>query len=199
MNESDTLRSKATRPHWGHLLLHRWPTALGIVVAALTALGAQINRGFVSALASIIVFMALVYLAAAVLGRRSSAWPVFGAGFVVIAISKLLGLGNAATLGFLAAAVLFLVLGVVRGQWRGASGLPLETLGMFAFGAVGLAALSVSLTWAGYLAAAALFAHAAWDAVHLWRERVVARSYAEFCAVLDVALGAAILVMMASR
>ncbi|MCE7984454.1 MAG: hypothetical protein DYG89_25050 [Caldilinea sp. CFX5] len=40
-----------------------------------------------------------------------------------------------------------------------------------------------------------LLAHAAWDAIHWWRNRVVARVYAEFCGVVDLPLGAAILVM----
>jgi hypothetical protein len=41
----------------------------------------------------------------------------------------------------------------------------------------------------------ALLGHAAWDAHHYLRDRVVARSYAEFCGVLDLLVGAAILVM----
>lgn len=49
---------------------------------------------------------------------------------------------------------------------------------------------------AGYLIVAALLAHALWDAVHLWRNRVVAASYAEFCGVLHLVLGVAILVML---
>jgi hypothetical protein len=43
--------------------------------------------------------------------------------------------------------------------------------------------------------AIALIGHAAWDAYHFLRNRVVARSYAEFCAVVDLLLGAAILFM----
>ena len=37
--------------------------------------------------------------------------------------------------------------------------------------------------------------HAAWDAYHYLRDRVVARSYAEFCGVLDLLVGAVILVI----
>jgi hypothetical protein len=46
-----------------------------------------------------------------------------------------------------------------------------------------------------YLVAFALLGRAAWDAYHYLRDRVVARSYAEFCGVLDLLVGAAILVM----
>ena len=41
----------------------------------------------------------------------------------------------------------------------------------------------------------AILSHAAWDAYHYLRNRVVVRSYAEFCAVVDLLLGAAILFM----
>jgi hypothetical protein len=41
----------------------------------------------------------------------------------------------------------------------------------------------------------AILGHAAWDAYHYLRDRVVTRSYAEFCAVVDLLLGAAILFM----
>ncbi|HEU0287407.1 MAG TPA: hypothetical protein VFR22_10215 [Nocardioidaceae bacterium] len=34
--------------------------------------------------------------------------------------------------------------------------------------------------------AAAWLSHAAWDFVHLWRDKVVTRSYAEWCAVVDL-------------
>jgi hypothetical protein len=47
-----------------------------------------------------------------------------------------------------------------------------------------------------YLVALALLGHAAWDAYHYLRDRVVARSYAEFCAVLDLVVGAAVLFIL---
>lgn len=74
---------------------------------------------------------------------------------------------------------------------------------LFVIGALGwtnrdlaLLVLYVDLTLAGYLIAVALLAHAGHDAVHLWRNRVVAASYAEFCGVLDLVLGMTILVML---
>lgn len=202
MRESSNLQSQplqAPHRHWSDLLKHRWPTLCGIALALFTAFGGGINREFTSFVSALIVFMAFIYLAAAVLGQRSSAWLVFLVGLVVITLLKLLELNTVAVFGFLGLALVFLVLGVVRNQWRGASSLPLETVGMIAFSTIALVMLNLNLTWAGYLAALALFAHAAWDTVHLWRNRVVARSYAEFCAVLDVVLGVAILVMMGLR
>jgi predicted PurR-regulated permease PerM len=66
---------------------------------------------------------------------------------------------------------------------------------MVAFGSVVLVALYVDMDLSGTLVAMAILGHAAWDAYHLLRNRVVSRSYAEFCAVFDLLLGAAILFM----
>ena len=66
---------------------------------------------------------------------------------------------------------------------------------MLAFGSTALAALFVAPELGAYLVAFALLGHAAWDAYHYLRDRVVARSYAEFCGVLDLLVGAVILVI----
>jgi predicted PurR-regulated permease PerM len=67
---------------------------------------------------------------------------------------------------------------------------------MLAFGSTVLAALYVVYpNLGGTLVGIAILGHGAWDAYHYLRNRVVPRSYAEFCAVLDLVLGAAILFM----
>ena len=43
--------------------------------------------------------------------------------------------------------------------------------------------------------AAGLFLHAAWDVYHHWTEKVVVRSMAEFCFVLDTLLALAIVIV----
>jgi hypothetical protein len=96
----------------------------------------------------------------------------------------------------LVAAPVFLVLGVARGQWQRPDGLPLQTTGMLAFGSTALVALYyVYPDLGGKLVGIAILGHAAWDAYHYLRDRVVVRSYAEFCAIVDLLLGAAILFM----
>jgi hypothetical protein len=179
------------RGRWAGALMHRWPTALGIAVAALAAFDAQDGLEF----AELTVLMALVYLGAAALDRRWAAWVVLLAGLpLAFFISSISGIDPSVVL--LVAAPVFLVLGVARGQWQRPDGLPLQTAGMLAFSSTALVALYyVYPDLGGKLVGIAILGHAAWDAYHYLRDRVVARSYAEFCAIVDLLLGAAILFM----
>ncbi len=178
------------RRRWTDVLIHRWPTALGIAIAALAAFDLDDGTEF----AALTVLMALVYLGAAALDRRWSAWVVLLAGllptFFIPSTSRVVP-----SVVLLVAALVFLVLGVARGQLVKPGGLPLQTVGMLAFGSIALVALYVDPDLGGRLVAVALLGHAAWDAYHFLRNRVVPRSYAEFCAVCDLLLGAAILFM----
>jgi hypothetical protein len=184
------------RSRWADFLKHRWPTALGVAVAALTAYDLEIDAGSVSSLSALVVLMALVYVGAAALDRRRATWVVFLAGFAVMVVFlDLLDSGIDPSAVFLVAAPVFLVLGAARGQLRRPGGLTLQAVGMLAFGSIGLVVLYVDPDLGGYLVAFALLGHAAWDAYHYLRDRVVARSYAEYCGVLDLLVGAAILVM----
>ena len=189
---SDSHRAHQTpgRRRWTEVLIHRWPSALGIAVASLAAFDVQDGLEF----AALIVLMELVYLGAAALDRRWSAWVVLLAGlllaFFIPSASEVVP-----SVILLVAALVFLALGVARGQLGKPAGLPLQTAGMLAFGSTALVALYVDQNLGGTLVAIALIGHAAWDAYHFLRNWVVSRSYAEFCAVLDLLLGAAILYM----
>jgi Ni/Fe-hydrogenase subunit HybB-like protein len=61
---------------------------------------------------------------------------------------------------------------------------------MLGFGALALAGLAVDPDLGRYLVAAGWFLHGIWDLVHLKLDRVVARSYAEACAVVDLVIAA---------
>jgi uncharacterized membrane protein len=185
------------RWRWTDVLLHRWPTAFGVALAALTAFDLEIDAGSVSSLSALVVLMALVYVGAAALDRRRASWVVFLAGCaVVVVFLDLLDSAVDASLVLLVAALALLVLGAARGLLRRPGGLTLQAAGMLGFGATALVALYVDPDLGAYLVAFALLGHAAWDAYHFLRNRVVARSYAEFCGVLDLLVGWAILVMV---
>jgi hypothetical protein len=112
------------RGRWTGVLMHRWPTALGIAVAALAAFDVDDGLEF----AALTVLMALVYLGAAALDRRWIAWVVLLTGLPLTSfISSISGIDPSVVL--LVAAPVFLVLGVARGQWQRPGGLPLQTAG----------------------------------------------------------------------
>ena len=189
---SDSHRAHQTpgRRRWADVLLHRWPTALGIAVAALAAFDLRDGLEF----ATLTVLLALIYLGAAALDRRWTAWVLLLAGLpITIFIPSTSEVVPSVVL--LIAALVFLVLGVARGLWQKPGGVPLQTAGMLAFGSTVLVALYVDPDLGGTLVAIALIGHAAWDAYHFVRNRVVPRSYAEFCIFVDLLLGAAILYM----
>jgi hypothetical protein len=187
--DSHHAQQTRNRRRWTDALMHRWPTALGIAVAALAAFDVDDGLEF----AALTVLMALVYLGAAALDRRWFAWVVLLAGLAFL-IPSTSGVGPSVVL--LVAAPVFLVLGVIRGQWQRLGGLPLQTAGMLAFGSIVLVALFyVDPDLGGKLVGIAILSHGAWDAYHYLQDRVVTRSYAEFCAVVDLLLGAAILLM----
>ena len=190
-NDSHHAQQSPNHRSWTGVLMHRWPTALGIAVAALAAFDVDDGLEF----AALTLLMALVYLGAAALDRPWSAWLVLLAG-LPLAIFIPSTSEVVPSVVFLVAAPVFLVLGVARGQWQRPGGLPLQSAGMLAFGSIVLVALFyVYPDLGGKLVGIAILGHGAWDAYHYLRDRVVARSYAEFCAVVDLLLGAAILFM----
>jgi hypothetical protein len=168
-----------------------WPTLVAIALVGFVAL--DLSRG--RDLAPILAASGLVYLGAAALQKPSTAWPVFIVTFIVITVASL-GLINVdATWVLLGLAGALFAYGLIRGAGHAAGGLPLQTTAMVVVGAVAAIALFVNEVVGAYLVAAGLLAHAAWDAYHHRVNRVVVRSMAEFCFVLDILLAAAIVIV----
>ncbi|WP_420114838.1 hypothetical protein [Pseudactinotalea sp.] len=164
------------------LLATIWPGALGALVAVGTVYGLVDGRD----VASVVIASGLVYLAAAAFRRRGAAWPAFGVTFVLIALAKLVELD--AALWMLVGAAVLVVVGAAAGGWQPRWRLPLQTVAMLALAAIALLAVRVDAMAGGLLVSAALLAHAGWDVYHHRTGRVVTRSLAEFCCVLDVVL-----------
>jgi hypothetical protein len=59
---------------------------------------------------------------------------------------------------------------------------------MLGFGVLALSGLVLDPDVGRYLAAAGWFFHGVWDLVHLVLDKVVARSYALWCGVLDIGI-----------
>ncbi|GAB3740736.1 hypothetical protein [Microlunatus parietis] len=170
-------------------VLARWPTLVGL--AALIATSA----GGVDAhlAATIIMIAALCYLAAAAAGRPAAAWLTIPAGVALVTLGMLTAL-DAVLLLVLAAAAL-VIFGLVRRPRSGWPELGLQAAGFAGFTTLGLVAMMVDPVLAAHLAALAAIGHGVWDLVHHRRNRVVGRSLAEFCAVLDLGLGTVILIV----
>ena len=169
-------------------VLQRWPTALALGTAALTLGGSESDEG-VAAFAGILPLLPLLYLVAAKLRRRQAAWPTLAVGFALIIALRALDV-LAPPAGLAAVALVVLIWGAVDGQLRRPNPFRIQALGMLGFGALALAALVVDPDLGRYLVAAGWFLHGVWDFAYLKLDKVVARSYAEWCGVVDVLVAA---------
>ncbi|MEV4366865.1 hypothetical protein AB0J71_07345 [Nonomuraea sp. NPDC049637] len=167
----------------------RWPTGLGLAFMVFNVLGLEDGRD-----AALVVFLAaLIYLATAVTGRPEVVWPLFGASVVAVAVLRVLGLEPWP--GLVGGAVCVAVVGLAAGLAKRPALVAAQVPAMLVFGAASVAALSLSPAAGGCLVAAGLVGHAVLDVVLWLRNKVVARSMAEFCAALDLTLGVAIVVL----
>lgn len=172
-----------------------WPTLTGIGLAGLIALGMPSG----SELAPILAASGIVYLGAAALGRPSAAWPLFLVTFVVITATRIGVVSIDATWIFLGLAALFVGYGFLHRAAYSIESLPLQAIAMVGFGAVAAIALILNGALGAYLVAAGLLGHASWDVYHHWANKVVVRSMAEFCCVLDTTLAVAIVIATVRR
>ena len=170
--------------------LRRWPTALALAAAAVLLA----DPGDGTELAFVLLVAGYTYLTAAVVGRRRATWPLLAAVLVAVLALRSTGLDE---VGAVVAGVGVLVLGgLVAGPLRrpglGWAQVPAAVV----LGLAGVLATTVDPRTGGLVVAVGLRAHAAWDAVHWWADRVVTRSFAEWCGVLDLTLGVGLLVVL---
>lgn len=189
MTDIDSTQQTPSPPR--SLPRRRWATLAGLGFAALIAV--DLTSG--AELAPVLAASAAVYLGAAALQRPATAWPLFFATAAVITAARLPDDRFEPTWVILAGAVALLVYGLLRGAGRPGYGLPLQTAALLGFGVAAGAALVITPELGAYLVAAGLLGHAAWDAYHHRVNRVVVRSMAEFCLVLDTALAVAIVLV----
>lgn len=175
------------RPIWR--TVQWWPSLAGAAFAGYV--GWDLVHG--AELAAVVAASGLVYLAAAALQKPWAAWPTFLVTVVVIALGQVGILAIDPTWPLLALAGALFAYGLWARTRRPASGLPLQAVGMLVFGAVAGAAVILGGDAGGYLVAAGLLAHAAWDVHHHRANKAVVRSLAEFCCVLDIVLALVVL------
>jgi hypothetical protein len=162
-------------------VLHRWPSALGLVSAALQlAFGPDTET-----VATVIGVAVLCYLGAAALDRRWVAWAGCGIFPVVIVGSQVIEVTWWVVAGIVALALV--VAGLFLHVPRPA--LTAQTAALIGYGGAAVATLYFAPRVGLALAGLALAGHAVWDVIHYRRNQVVHRSLAEFCILLDVPLG----------
>ncbi|GAA0579669.1 hypothetical protein [Actinomadura livida] len=177
-------------------LARRWPTAVALAAAVLVwggGLGDAADA--VSGLGPVVLLLALEYLILNQIGRREASWPVIGGMVAAVFVIELLDVVDLTTVA-VAAALVLLVWGTVTGTANGRGSFGIQAAGMLGFGAIALVAMAVDPDLGRYLVAAGWLLHGIWDAVHLKLDRVVSRSYAEACGVLDVAVAAMLLFLL---
>lgn len=188
LDDAHTVHNAHNRTSWVRRYL---PAAFGVVFAGLNIVG--LTEG--ADLAPLLVASGFVYLGAAALRRPGTAWPMFWLTFVVIGASRVLG-GPDSVWVLLGLAALFAVYGLVRGAARDRAGLPRQAIAMVAIGAAAAVTVVVGGDLGGYLVAAGLLGHAGWDVYHHRTGKIVARSMAEFCFVLDTLVALAMVVVI---
>ena len=164
-----------------------WPVALALVFAALMW-GAPPES-----LAEVLMLLPLVYLVTAATRTRGASWPALLACLGVLVALRAQDRVDVAT-GVAAVAAVVLVGGLLRSAGR--AGMLVQAAGMLAFAGTAVLALEAGGDLARALVATGWLLHGAWDAVHLVRRTVVSRSYALWCAVLDVLVGLQLLLAL---
>jgi hypothetical protein len=185
---ASTTPARSARRPWTDRLKDRWPTALALGMTAV-GFGGKESVEALPPLWDALLLMQLAYLVIAKWQRRQASWPVIVAGLTIITVLRALDV-IAPSAVFAAVALVVVVWGAIDGQLRRSGALQAQVAGMFGFGAVALVGLVVDPDLGRYLVAAGLFLHGVWDFVHLKLDKVVARSHAEWCFVLDIILAA---------
>lgn len=184
-------------------LSDRWPTALALVLIA----GAVMTIALVDSEAELfgpaIATMAGIYLVAFAIGRPWTAWLAFVALSAVVSLLHLLARLDIwdvdPAVGMAVVLVVLWLWAVVRRRYTDAGTFSVQTAGMLGFGAITLVCASVEPRLGVALAGAGILAHGAWDAYHFTANKVVNRPWSEFCCVVDVGVGAAMIIAAVAR
>jgi hypothetical protein len=180
-------RSGASGP-----LARRWPTALALLVSAPSFVGPQTPDG-VHALAEAMLLLPLWYVVIAAVARRSWTWFVLVGVIGLFVLLRLQDLLEPAAV-LMAVALAAVLWGAVHGRLVQPSFL-LQVAGLVAFAALAVAGSVLAPDVGRYLVAAGWFAHGLWDVAHLRADSGVARSGAEWCAVVDVLIAVQLVVL----
>jgi hypothetical protein len=180
----------------------RWPSALALVCAAgaiaVIALLDNEERLFGPSIAT----MAGIYLMAYALGRPWTAWLGFVVLSAVVTVLQILWRLDVPAVdpavGMTVVLVLLWLWTVARRRFTEAGTFTVQTAGMVGFGVLTLVCAAAQPGLGVVLAGVGFLAHGVWDAYHFKVNKVVNRPWSEFCAVVDLAVGVALIVAAAA-
>jgi hypothetical protein len=183
-------------------LADRWPTALALVfIAGAIAVIALLDREAALFGPSVAV-MAGIYLMAFADGRPWTAWPAFVGLSGLVTVLQVLRLTDVLDvdpgIGMTVVLVPLWLWAVARRRFTDVGTFSVQTAGMIGFGAITLLCAAVQPRLGAALAGVGFLAHGAWDVYHFKANKVVNRPWSEFCAVIDFATGAALIVAAAA-
>lgn len=170
----------------------RWPTLLALPVAV-DSFFDDVTTDTVSRFADAMLLLPMMYVLVAAFRRRRLTWPI-----LLVALPAFAGLQLQT---FVDPSIVLLAITLAGAIWGSAHGrhreadFRLQLVGMVLFGALAVGGQLVDPDLARYLVALGWIGHGVWDIVHLIRDKVVARSFAEWCAVVDFAVGGSLLLV----
>ncbi|TDD35980.1 hypothetical protein E1287_12485 [Actinomadura sp. KC06] len=170
-----------------------WPAALAVAMAGTTMGGGGPEQ--VTALAQALSLLPLLYLLVETFRWRRWSWAVLAALLASFTVVEAVDVVDpAAVVAGVALAVL--VWGGVRGRLFRSRDLQIQALGMIGFGAVALTGLIIDPDAGRYIVAAGWLVHGLWDLVYIKLDKVVLRSYAQWCFVVDVLIAASLVIVL---
>jgi len=180
-------------------LTDRWPTALALVTVAFAIGLMALVDNEAELFGPSVTVMAGIYLFAYAVGRPWTAWLAFAVMSTVMAVLQVLHALDVSWanpyLGIVAVAVLLWLGAVVRRRFTDLDTFSLQTAGMVVFAAITLIVAAVAPRLGTAIAGLGFLAHGLWDAYHFKVGKVVHRTWSEYCAVIDIPTGIALIVV----
>ncbi|MEW1587238.1 hypothetical protein AB0283_17600 [Micromonospora vinacea] len=189
-----TEQPSARRPR----LVDRWPIAVALVVVAGAATVIALVNEQAELFGPAVATMAGIYLMAYALGRQWTAWLAFVILSAVVTglhlLARLLTLPVDPAVGMTLLLVPLWVWAATRRRFSPTRTFPVQTAGMMVFGAITLLTVATQPQVGTAVAGVGFLAHGIWDAYHYRAKLVVTRSWAQFCAIVDLGVGIALLI-----
>ncbi len=178
------VRPPSRRRRFPRALANRWPTALAIGMSAAT-LGGGKSDDSIGGFSEALLLLPMLYVIVAAIRRPQFSWVILGVLLTLVIVLRAVDVVPPSAVLVMVSLVVLVWAGL-HGRLHKPDILRLQALGMIGFGAVALVGLAVDPDIGRYLVAAGWFLHGMWDIAHLRADRVVQRSWAEWCAVVDV-------------